>query len=112
MVDLAASDDPTAAARADEVMTMRDPSHARSLTMGAMRSALEAAGLRIVDHRVVDRRGLVSNWMWPGEFPEERIAEVRAFVARHWREIGMDLRPEGDDFSYLDRRQMFLATRG
>ena len=110
VVDITASDDPAGAARADEVMTIRDPSHARSLRTSEMRAALEASGLSIVDHRVVDRRGLVSNWMWPGEFPEERIAEVRAYVERHWREIGMDLQPDGDDFTYLDRRQMFLAA--
>jgi ubiquinone/menaquinone biosynthesis C-methylase UbiE len=112
VVDLAAPDEPEAAARADEVMTIRDPSHARSLTTGDMRSALEESGLAVVDDRIVDRRGLVSNWMWPGEFPEERIAAVRAFVEKRWREIGMDLQPEGDDFTYLDRRQMWLARPG
>ena len=111
IVDIVGSDDPVGTRLADEVMTIRDPSHAHNLTTGEMRSALQNAGLEIVDHRVVDRRGLVSNWMWPGEFPEERIAEVRAYVERHWREIGMDIRPEGDDFTYLDRRQMFLAAR-
>lgn len=110
VVDITASDDPAAAARADEVMTIRDPSHARSLTTAEMRAALDESGLTVVDHRVVDRRGHVSGWMWPGEFPEERIAEVRAFVETHWREIGMDLQPDGDDFTYLDRRQMFLAA--
>jgi SAM-dependent methyltransferase len=110
VVDITASDDPAAAARADEVMTIRDPSHARSLTTAEMRAALDASGLAVFDDRVVDRRGLVSNWMWPGEFPQERIAEVRAYVERHWREIGMDLQPDGDDFTYLDRRQMVLAA--
>ena len=110
VVDLAAPDDPAEAARADEVMTIRDPSHATSLTVDALRDALAGAGLREIDHRVVDRRGLVSNWMWPGEFPEERIAAVRNYVKRHWDELGMDLRPQGDDFSYRDRRMMFLAV--
>ncbi len=110
VVDIVAPDDPVEASRADEVMMIRDPSHARSLTVDALREAIERAGLEVVDHRVVDRRGLVSNWMWPGEFPEERIAEVRDHVARHWRELGMDIRPEGDDFSYRDRRMMFLAV--
>ena len=111
VVDLAAPDDPREAARADEVMTIRDPSHATSLTVDALRDALAKAGLREADHRVVDRRGLVSNWMWPGEFPEDRIAAVHSFVKDHWDELGMDLRPEGDDdFSYRDRRMMFLAV--
>lgn len=111
VVDIAGSDDRTGARFADEVMTLRDPSHAHNLTTAELRSALEQAGLRVIDHRVVDRRGLVSNWMWPGEFPEERIAEVRAYVERHWDKIGMDIRPEGEDFSYRDGRQMFLAGR-
>lgn len=109
VVDLVAPDDPTEAARADEVMTIRDPSHATSLTVAALKDAITRAGLREIDHRVVDRRGLVSNWMWPGEFPEERIAAVREYVSKHWNELGMDLQPEGDDFSYLDRRMMLLA---
>jgi ubiquinone/menaquinone biosynthesis C-methylase UbiE len=109
VVDITAPDDREAAARADEVMTIRDPSHARSLTTGEMRSALEESGLAVVDHRVVDRRGHVSNWMWPGEFPEERIAAVREYVSERWNELGMDLQPEGDDFSYRDRRMMLLA---
>lgn len=109
VVDLAAPDDPAEAARADEVMTIRDPSHATSLTVGAMRRVITDAGLTITDHRVVDRRGLVSNWMWPGEFPEDRIAAVRSYVRRHWSELGMDLQPEGDDFTYRDRRMMFLS---
>jgi SAM-dependent methyltransferase len=109
VVDIAAPEDPGEAARHDEVMTIRDPSHASSLTPGALRDALGRAALHVVDERIVDRRGLVSDWMWPGEFPDERIASVRAYVERHWEEIGMDLRPEGDDFSYRDRRMLMLA---
>lgn len=109
IVDLVAPDDSTEAARADEVMRLRDPSHATSLTVDALRTALGPAGLEEVDHRVVDRRGLVSNWMWRGEFPEERIAAVRDYVGKHWSELGMDLQPKGDDFTYRDRRMMFLA---
>jgi SAM-dependent methyltransferase len=110
VVDLAAPDDPAEAARADEVMTIRDPSHATSLTVGALREAIMDAGLTIIDHRVLDRRGLVSNWMWSGEFPEDRIAAVHDYVQDHWSELGMDLQPEGDDFTYRDRRMMFLAV--
>jgi len=110
VVDLAAPDNPAEAARADEVMTIRDPSHATSLTVAALRDAIGRAGLTVVDHRVVDRRGYVSNWMWPGEFPEDRIAAVHDYVRGHWNELGMDLHPEGDDFTYRDRRMMFLAV--
>jgi SAM-dependent methyltransferase len=111
VVDLAAPDDPAEAARADEVMTIRDPSHATSLTVEALQDAITEAGLTVTDHRVVDRRGLVSNWMWPGEFPEDRIAAVHDYVRRHWDSLGMDLQPEGDDFTYRDRRMMFLAVK-
>jgi SAM-dependent methyltransferase len=111
VVDLAAPDDPAEAARADEIMTIRDPSHATSLTVDALRRAITDAGLAVTDHRVVDRRGRVSNWMWPGEFPEDRIAAVHDYVRRHWNELGMDLQPEGDDFTYRDRRMMFLAVK-
>jgi SAM-dependent methyltransferase len=109
VVDLTAPDDPAQAARADEVMTIRDPSHATSRTVDAMRALLGEAELRILDHRIVERSKHVSEWMWPGEFPEDRITAVRRYVEGHWREIGMGIEPDGDDFTYLDRRQMWLA---
>lgn len=109
VVDLTAPEDPAEAARADEVMTIRDPSHATSRTPDTLAGMLADAGLRIVDHRIVERTKHVSDWMWPGEFPEERIALVRGYVEEHWREIGMSMQPDGDDFTYVDRRMMFLA---
>ena len=109
VVDVAGPEDPAESARMNEVMTIRDPSHALCLTPAALRAALRDAGFRVVDERIVDREGLVSNWMWPGEFPEERIAAVRSYVSAHWSELGMGLRPAGENFTYVDRRMMFLA---
>jgi len=94
----------------DEVMTIRDPSHAATLTPDALQGAIEHAGLRVVARREVAREGLVSDWMWPGEFPEERIAAVNTYVAGHWRGLGLGVLPDGDGYTYIDRWMMFLAV--
>jgi SAM-dependent methyltransferase len=109
-VDIVAPEDPAEATRMDEVMTIRDPSHAAALAAGAFGTLLESAGLRVVDECLVDRTGLVSDWMWPGEFPPERIEAVRDYVQKHWRGLGMGIEPHGDDFTYRDRRMMMLAS--
>ncbi|MFN2526008.1 MAG: class I SAM-dependent methyltransferase [Actinomycetota bacterium] len=92
-----------------ELELLRDPSHAVSRSPSAMRLLLQAAGLEIVDERVVSTRELLSKWMWPGEFPPERIEAVREFVAKRGAETGMKFEAEGDDFSFERRRMMLLA---
>ena len=112
VVDIAAPEDPGAARRMNEVMLVRDPSHATAYTPGALCALIERAGLRVVDQAVVDRIGHVSNWMSPGEYPPERIEAVHRYVAEHWRAIGMGMEPDGDDFTYVDHRTMILAEPG
>jgi ubiquinone/menaquinone biosynthesis C-methylase UbiE len=112
VVDISAPEDADEADRMNEVMLLRDPSHARAFTPEGMRGLMENAGLRILAHRIVERTGRVSNWMWPGEYPEERIRLVHAYVQRHWRGLGMGIQPDGDDFTYVDKRTMVLAEAG
>ncbi|MBE3076066.1 MAG: hypothetical protein IMZ75_14165 [Actinobacteria bacterium] len=73
---------------------------------------VQAAGLEIADERLWEGRNTFSQWMWPGEFPEERIERVRDFVERHGADTWMDFRKEeADDWSFCRRRLMLLAKR-
>ena len=90
---------------------VRDPTHAASRPPSALRVAVQAAGLRIVDQRVVEDEMRFSQWMWPGEFPAERIEAVRGFIERHGTETGMGFRSVGTDYVFTRRRMMLLAVR-
>jgi hypothetical protein len=69
-----------------------------------------AAGLEIVDERIVEAEQCLSKWMWPGEFPPERIERVRSFIQEHGAETGMEFRREAGDWAFTRRRMMILAT--
>jgi SAM-dependent methyltransferase len=88
---------------------LRDPSHAATRPASAFRIVMRAAGLEIVDERVVQSRSRLSKWMWPGEFPAERIAAVRDFIESYGEQTGMDWRRDGDDWTYVRHRIMLLA---
>lgn len=92
-----------------ELEVVRDPSHAATRPPSALRIMVRAAGLDIVDERIVEAEQRLSRWMWPGEFPDERIAAVRSFVERHGHETGMEFRAVGDDWAFTRRRMMILA---
>ncbi|MGH2694673.1 MAG: class I SAM-dependent methyltransferase [Actinomycetota bacterium] len=90
---------------------LRDPSHAASRPASAYRVLLQAAGLTPVDERIWEGPQRLSQWMWPGEFPDERIEAVRAFIEEHGRETGMGFERDGDDWIFTRRRIMLLAER-
>lgn len=90
---------------------VRDPSHAAFRSPSAMRLIVQAAGLEVVDERLAIERSTLSNWMWPGEFEEGRIEEVRSFIEKHGSETGMEFERDGDDWSFTRRRLMLLARR-
>ncbi|MGH2755557.1 MAG: class I SAM-dependent methyltransferase [Actinomycetota bacterium] len=94
-----------------EVESLRDPSHAASRPASVMRMLVLSAGLEIVDERLHEDQSRFSKWMWPGEFPAERIAKVREFVSKFGDETGMGFEPDGDDFTFTRRRLMLLANR-
>lgn len=95
----------------NEMELLRDPSHAVSRPRSAFRAIVMAAGLEIVDEKLFEDQSRFSKWMWPGEFPTERIEKVRGFVAKFGRETGMDFEPDGDDWVFTRRRIMLLAQR-
>lgn len=95
----------------NEIEALRDPSHAMSRPRSAFRAIVMAAGLDIVDEKLFEDQSRFSKWMWPGEFPAERIEKVREFVAKFGPETGMDFEPDGDDWIFTRRRIMLLAHR-
>jgi SAM-dependent methyltransferase len=111
VVDQVAPESIEKAAVMNELDVLRDPSHAVSRPPSAFRIMVLSAGLEIVDEKIVSSPSRLSNWMWPGEFPPERIERVRAFIERHGDETGMDFARDGDDFTFVRRRIMILARR-
>lgn len=94
----------------NQLEVLRDPTHAVSRPPSAFRVMLQAAALRIVDERLWEGENRLSQWMWPGEFPPERIAAVRDFIERFGSATGMEWRQEDDDWVFTRRRIMLLAT--
>jgi SAM-dependent methyltransferase len=94
-----------------ELETVRDPSHVSSRPPSAFRVLAQAAGLEIADERIVEGESRFSQWMWPGEFPQDRIEAVRTFIESRGEETGMQFEPDGDDYLFTRRRIMLLATK-
>lgn len=90
---------------------LRDPSHAVSRPPSAFRIMIASSGLKIVDENLWEGTNKLSQWMWPGEFPDERIEAVERFIEEHGAETGMNWRREGDDWVFVRRRIMLLAER-
>ena len=109
--------DQVATERYEEALLMtrlemiRDPSHAASRPPSTMRSLLMAAGLEIVDEKLVESRSTFDSWMPAREFPPDRIQETREFIDRLGPETGMDFRQEGDELAFTRRRLALLAHR-
>lgn len=111
VVDQAAPERYEEAIAMTELERLRDPTHAASRPPSAFRTIVRAAGLEIVDERVHFGEQRLSGWMWPGEFPPQRIDAVRAFIERRGSETGMRFRRDGDDWIFERRRIMLLARR-
>ena len=111
IVDQLAPESYEQAAFMTQLDTIRDPSHAVSRPRSAFHIVVRSAGLEIIDEKVHESRSRLSNWMWPGEFPEERMAAVVDFIQRFGHETGMDFVREGDDWTFTRRRIMLLARR-
>ena len=111
VVDQAATERYEQAAFMTQLEAIRDPSHAVSRPPSAMRVLVRAAGLEIVDERLVENRQTISDWMARGEFPDERFDAVDAFIDRFGHETGMDFEKEGGEWAFTRRRLMILAER-
>jgi ubiquinone/menaquinone biosynthesis C-methylase UbiE len=95
----------------NELDRIRDPSHAAFRSPSTMKVIVEAAGLRVIDEHLNEEYQTLSNWMWPEEFPQERIDRVREFIETRGYETGLGFERVGDDFRFMRRRMMLLAER-
>jgi SAM-dependent methyltransferase len=111
VVDQVATERYEEAVMMNRLEVIRDPSHAACRPPSAMRTLLRAAGLEIVDEKIVEGTQTMSGWMLPGEFPSERFEAVEHFIEQHGSETGMDFRREGDTWAFTRRRMMLLAQR-
>jgi ubiquinone/menaquinone biosynthesis C-methylase UbiE len=111
IVDQVATERHEEAVAMTELELARDPTHAASRPRAAFHVLVQAAGLRVVDERIVISRQRFSDWMWPGEFPPERIDATRTFIETRGDETGMNFERDGDDFVFDRRRIMLLAAR-
>lgn len=111
VVDQTAPERLEQAAAMNELEMVRDPSHAASRPPSAFRILMGAAGLEVVDEKVVEVTERLSGWMWPDEFPAERISAVRDFIERKGGSTGMNWRRDGDDWVFTRRRIMMLARQ-
>ena len=111
IVDQVAPESYELATMMNELDRVRDPSHAASRPPSAFRIMARTSGLEIIDERVVSNRSRLSEWMWPGEFPAERIDAVRRFIDRHGDATGMEFERDDDDYTFTRRRIMVLARR-
>lgn len=93
----------------NQLEIIRDPSHAATRPPSAFRIIVRAAGLEVIDEHFWEGTNRLSQWMWPGEFPEERIDRVREFIEHHGPDTGMDWHKEGDDWIFTRRRLMLLT---
>jgi ubiquinone/menaquinone biosynthesis C-methylase UbiE len=109
VVDQIASERFEEARARTELEVLRDPSHAVSRPASAFRIMVRKAGLEIIDERIAESRSRLSQWMWPGEFPPERIEAVREFITARGHRTGMDFEPADDDWYFTIRRILLLA---
>lgn len=111
VIDQVAPDRFEEAVAMNELDFLRDPSHASSRPASAFRVLFNLAGLSIADERRWEGSQRLSQWMWSGEFPDERIRRVHEFIAARGGTTGMDWRAVDDDYVYTRRRIMLLATK-
>ena len=111
VVDQVAPESIEKAAMMNQLDVLRDPSHAVSRPPSAFRIMVRAAGLEIVDEKIVESTSRLSQWMWPGEFPVERIEQVRSFIENRGAETGMGFARDGNDFTFIRRRIVMLTRR-
>ena len=111
IVDQMATERFEEATRMSQLETVRDPSHAVSRPRSGYLTMVRAAGLEVIDERIFEDTSKFSDWMWPGEFDEERIEKTRRFVELHGHETGMGFERDGDDYTFTRRRIMILAKR-
>jgi len=111
VVDQAAPESYEQSAFMNQLEALRDPSHATSRSPSSLRVLLQSAGLEVVDEKLTTATQTMSQWMAPGEFPQERFGHVADFIERFGPETGMGFRIEGGEWAFDRKRVMFLCRR-
>ena len=111
VIDQAAPESYEQTAFMNQLEALRDPSHAASRSPSILRVLLHAAGLTVVEEKLTTTTQTMSNWMAPGEFPEDRFALVEDFIERFGPETGMGFRKENGEWAFNRDRVMFLCRR-
>ena len=111
VIDQAAPESYEQTAFMNQLEAIRDPSHAASRSPSIIRVLLQTAGLTVVEEKLTTTTQTMSKWMAPGEFPEERFAQVEDFIARFGSETGMRFRKENGEWVFNRDRVMFLCRR-
>lgn len=113
VVDAYAPDDPAKAAAYHRVEVLRDPSHARALTLGELRGLFGKAGLgeprcALYDLNT-DLRALLAR-AFPGPGSEAEIIEAFAAAADDDR-LGIPVRRDGNDIRIAYQAAILIAVR-
>ena len=113
VVDTCASADPAKAAAFNRLEVLRDPSHARNLTLSEMRALFAAAGLgepRLSSYELRDevRNLLARSYPNPGD--ETKIVEMFKASASDDR-LGIEVRLDGDAIHYAYPVTILAARR-
>ena len=86
--------------RVEEAEKLRDPTHVRSYTEGEWRELLEAAGLRIEQVEILEKRRPLESWLARTETTGQEAEQVKALI--------VDAIDEGD---YVDRKILLKARK-
>ena len=111
VIDQAAPESYEQAAFMNQLEVIRDPSHAQSRPPSGLRVLLQAAGLIIEAEKLTTTTQTMSQWMAPGEFPDERFEMVGEFIEKFGPETGMGFRRERNEWAFNRERVMFLCRR-
>jgi SAM-dependent methyltransferase len=114
VADTYASDDPAKAAEFNRLERLRDPSHARCLTLAELRGLFTAAGLAEPDSRFYELRDEVKNLLarsFPDPGDEARIVDLFAAAIEDDR-LGIPVRRDGERLLYAYPVAVLAARRG
>ncbi|HZT89346.1 MAG TPA: methyltransferase domain-containing protein [Stellaceae bacterium] len=113
VVDTCTADDPATSAAFNRLEKLRDPSHARNLTLSEMKGVFAAAGLgepRITSYELRDEVKNLLARSYPNPGDEKKIVEMFRQSARDGS-LGIEVRLDGETIHYAYPVTILAATR-